>query len=278
MYAGGSLAIANHVAEFCDHVELLTYIGTKNSHEAFIRESLKANVKPTLISKSDSPTIVKRRYVEKYLVTKLLEVYDMNDEPLTEPEDDALCSALERILPNVDLVIVADFGHGLISARAIELLSRKAPFLAVNTQINAGNIGYHAISRYQRADYICIHEGEIRLDRRSRKGELKTLVRDLAKKMSCSTVMVTRGKHGTQIYREKEGFFECPSLAVRIIDRVGAGDAVLAVTSLCAAAKMPGELIGFVGNLAGAQAVGIVGNSASVGRVGLLKNVESLLK
>jgi rfaE bifunctional protein kinase chain/domain/rfaE bifunctional protein nucleotidyltransferase chain/domain len=277
MYAGGSLAIANHVAEFCDHVELLTYIGTKNSQEAFIRENLKPNIKPTLISKSDSPTIVKRRYVEKYLVTKLLEVYDMNDEPLPEDEDNALCSALEKILPKVDLVIVADFGHGLISSRAIELLSRKAPYLAVNTQINAGNIGYHAISRYQRADYICIHEGEIRLDRRSRRGELKTLVRDLSKKMNCSTVMVTRGKYGTQIYQE-DGFFECPSLAVRIIDRVGAGDAVLAVTSLCAAAKMPGDVIGFVGNLAGAQAVGIVGNSASVGRVGLLKSVESLLK
>ena len=230
------------------------------------------------VHKSESPTIVKRRYVEKYLVTKLLEVYEMNDEPLVESEDDILCSALEEILPNVDLVIVADFGHGLISPRAIELLSMKAPFLAVNTQINAGNIGYHAISRYRRADYICIHEGEIRLDRRSRKGDLKTLVRDLSKRMHCSTVMVTRGKHGTQVYRDKEGFFECPSLAVRIIDRVGAGDAVLAVTSLCAAAKVPSDVVGFIGNLAGAQAVGIIGNSASVGRVGLLKSVESLLK
>jgi rfaE bifunctional protein nucleotidyltransferase chain/domain len=277
-YAGGSLAIANHVADFCDRVHLLTYIGSTNPQEAFIRDHLKSNVQPVFVCKSDSPTIVKRRYVEKYLVTKLLEIYDMNDEPLLEAEDGVFCSVLEATFPKVDLVIVADFGHGLISPRAIELLSRKAPFLAVNTQINAGNLGYHAISRYHRADYICIHEGEIRLDRRSRKGDLKTLVRDLAKRMHCPTVMVTRGKHGNQVYREKEGFFECPSLAVRIVDRVGAGDAVLAITSLCAAARVPGDVIGFIGNLAGAQAVGIVGNSASVGRVGLLKTVESLLK
>lgn len=278
MNAGGILAIGNHVADFCNRIELLTYLGTTNPHEEFVRRRLKPDIRPTFIYKSDSPTIIKRRYIENYPLSKVLEVYEINDELLNEQEDDAFCAALEARLPECDLVIVADYGHGLISPRAAELLANKAPFLAVNTQMNAANIGFHTVSKYRRADYICIQEGEIRLDYRSRKGELKDLVRDLSRRLACSTVMVTRGKHGTLLYRDGAGFFECPSFAVHVVDRMGAGDAVLAVTSLCTAQHVPPDVIGFIGNLVGAQAVTIVGNSASIDRVGLLRSIESLLK
>jgi sugar/nucleoside kinase (ribokinase family) len=90
--------------------------------------------------------------------------------------------------------------------------------------------------------------------------------------------MVTRGKQGTMLYDRKGGFSDCPSFAVKVVDRIGAGDSVLAVTSLAAAARLPVDLIGFLGNLAGAQAVTIVGNSASISRVAMLKSVEALLK
>lgn len=278
LYAGGILAIGNHLADFCDRVELLTYLGTIDSREDFIRTLLKPNVHPMFLYKSDSPTVVKRRYVDKYLVTKLFEVYEINDELLNEAEDEALCGALESCLPECDVVIVADFGHGLLTPRAVDILSTKAKFLAVNTQINAANIGFHTISKYKHADYICIHEGEIRLDHRSRRGDIKELVKNISRRLACPTIMVTRGKHGTLLYRDGEGFSECPSFAIRVVDRVGAGDAVLALTSLCAGLRFPADMIGFLGNIIGAQAVAIIGNSASVDRVQLLKSVESILK
>jgi len=278
VHAGGALAIANHAAEFAKSVKLLTYLGAQNGREEFVRKSLKPNVSPSFIHKPDSPTIVKRRFVEKYLVTKLLEIYEMNDAPLTGPAEETFCSALEKALPEHDVVIAADFGHGLITPRVVDLLSRKAKFLAVNTQINAANIGFHTISKYPRADYVCIHEGEIRLDHRSREADIKTLIETLAARLSCETVMVTRGKIGTMLFNKEKGFFECPSFALKVVDRIGAGDAVFAVTSLCAAAKTPQGAMGFIGNLAGAQAVTIVGNSASISRVSMLKTIESLLK
>ena len=43
----------------------------------------------------------------------------------------------------------------------MEKLSKK---LAVNTQTNAGNMGYNVISKYPRADYICTDERELRLE------------------------------------------------------------------------------------------------------------------
>lgn len=277
-YAGGALAIANHLAAFCGHVGLATYLGTTNPSEEFVRSKLKSNVHPFFIRKTDSPTIVKRRYVEKYLVTKLLEVYEMNDDPLKPAEDEQLSKALAQMMSEYDIVIAADFGHGLITPQATELLCSKAKFLAVNTQINAGNMGFHAISKYRRADYVCIQEGEIRLDRRNRLGELDFLVRDLAERISCRTIMVTRGKIGTLLYSPEQGSFESPSLAFKVVDRVGAGDAVLAITSACVFRNMPLDLTGFIANLVGAQIVGVVGNSSSLERVPLLKSIEAMLK
>ncbi|MCM2303724.1 MAG: PfkB family carbohydrate kinase [Elusimicrobia bacterium] len=277
-HAGGSLAIANHLAEFCGKVDLVTYLGTKNTQEEFARANLKPTVTPHFVYKTDSPTIVKRRFVQAGLLNKLIEVYEMNDAPIEGPEEDDLCRFLEMKLSGYDVVIAADFGHGLIGPRAVELLTRKSRFLSVMTQINAANIGFHTISKYPRADYICIHEGELRLDHRNRRDDLKLLTKNLAQRLKASTVMVTRGTKGTLLYREGEGFSECPAFAMKVVDRIGAGDSVLAMTSLASAAKLPAEVIGFLGNLAGAQAVTIVGNSASISRVAMLKSVEALLK
>jgi len=124
-----------------------------------------------------------------------------------------------------DVVLAADFGHGLITPRAVELMSKKSRFLSVMTQINAANIGFHTISKYPKADYICIQEGEIRLDHRNRRDDLKPLIKGLAERLSASTIMVTRGTAGTLLYRKADGFSECPAFAIKVVDRIGAGDA-----------------------------------------------------
>ena len=123
-----------------------------------------------------------------------------------------------------------------------------------------------------------MHEGEIRLDGRDRTADLKELVRDVARRLSSQTVMVTRGKYGSLLYRPTAGFSECPAFAVKVLDRLGAGDAVLSVSALCDAQGFPPDVLGFLANLIGAQAVTIVGNSSSIDRVALLKSIESLLK
>ncbi len=53
---------------------------------------------------------------------------------------------------------------------------------------------------------------------------------------------------------------------------------MFAITSLCASKGMPLDLIGFLGNVVGAQAVNIVGNSSSIDRPAVFKTIDSLLK
>jgi rfaE bifunctional protein nucleotidyltransferase chain/domain len=151
-FAGGVLAAANHVASFADRVDVLTFLGEHGDQEPFVRGRLKPNVQPCFLYKSGSPTIVKKRFVEKYLSQKLFEVYHFNDDALSGEEEAVFCDRLEAMLPAYDVVIVTDYGHGMMTPKAIDLLCRRCRFLAVNTQSNAANHGLNAISKYPRAD------------------------------------------------------------------------------------------------------------------------------
>ena len=71
-------------------------------------------------------------------------------------------------MPEYDAVVVIDYGHGLLDRYAVDTICRKSRFLAVNAQSNAGNQGYHTISKYPRADYVTLAENEARLDARDR--------------------------------------------------------------------------------------------------------------
>lgn len=277
LFAGGSLAVANHAANFCREVDLITYIGDHDTHEAFIGSRLNENVSAHFITKKDSPTIVKRRYVERYLLSKLFEIYEFNDELLAEDESAELMRRMAASFEDANAVIVADFGHGLMTPEAMEFVASEAPFLALNTQINAANIGFHAISQYPRSDFVCIHDGEVRLDARSRRGDLSKLVAALAAKLSCKNILVTRGKLGCSFYDEGREY-SSPAFATTIVDRIGSGDAVLALTSLCVAVGCNPEIVSFLANVIGAQKVRIMGNRSAIDRVATLKFIDSLLK
>ena len=177
-----------------------------------------------------------------------------------------------------DLVVAADFGHGTISMKMKRLLSQKAPFLAVNAQSNAGNRGFNNITKYPHANFVSIAEHEIRLEMRDLTGKIWPMMDILAKKMRCCRFIVTRGRKGCMIYdREEGGFVQVPSFAQKVIDRVGAGDAFFALTSLAAVQDIPCEIIGFLGNVAGSLAVEIMGNQKFINKQTVTEYIEKLL-
>ena len=71
---------------------------------------------------------------------------------------------------------------------------------------------------------------------------------------------------------------EIPTLGETVIDRVGAGDAVLALSSLFAYQNAPADLIGFIGNVAGAEAINIMGNKTAIHKTSFMKHIMHLLK
>jgi len=277
-FAGGALAAANHVAGFCKDVHLVTCLGTQDSREDFIRAHLKTNIQAKFFYREDTPTVLKRRFVDPAFLSKMFEVCFLDDRDLPEPLAQEACRYLERNIQDYDLVMVADFGHGFIELNIVDVLCEKARFLAINAQTNSANTGFNLITKYPRADYICIDEPEIRLATHDKYGNLKDLIVRVAKQLECKRIAVTRGHLGSVTFTPEESFFEIPVFSKQVIDTMGAGDAYLSITSPCVAAGNPMQVVGFIGNAVGALAVLIIGNKSSVEPTPLFKFITALLK
>lgn len=277
-HAGGVLAVANHVAGFAGDVHLLTYLGDPATDETFIRGHLKPNARVSLVPQPGRHTVVKRRYVDPFQVSKMFEVMWLDgSEPPPEAED-AFLVQLESLATQYDLIIAADFGHGSIGTRTVEHLSASSAFLAVSAQTNSANHGYNLVTKYPRADYVCIDEEEMRLANHSPNGEIQALAAQVTTTLGCRALTVTRGSRGSLTWTPQTGFTQTPVFSTNVVDSVGAGDAYLSLTALCARAGYDPELLGFVGNCVGALAVRIIGNREPVQPTPLYQFIMTLLK
>src|SRR5207248_1376350 len=113
---------------------------------------------------------------------------------------------------------------------------------------------------------------------RDRRLTPEEMVLSVAARLNCSRVMMTQGKLGCLVYTPDEGFRAVPAFTTTVVDRIGAGDAVLCVTALCAAQNPPSDVLGFIGNVVGAEAVNILGNQRFIERIPLYRHIECLLK
>ena len=276
-HAGGALACANHVAEFCEEVHVVTCLGDEEFQEKFVRERLRANVSPRFFVRHGAPTVTKRRYVWEAMLLKLFEVVVADDTPLPSGVEEQVLAHLDGTLSDYDVVIAADYGHGLLGPRLVTQLTERARFLAVNTQANPGNFGFNVITKYPRADYVCVDELEVRLAMRERWRPLPQLIDAIRAHLQCSAISVTRGHEGVVASGPDQRYWEIPALSRDVVDRMGAGDAYLAVTAPCVAAGMPIDVAALIGGAAAAMAVGIVGNRTSVDAAAVQRFVTAVL-
>ena len=104
-------------------------------------------------------------------------------------------------------------------------------------------------------------------------------IKKLSKKLKSNYTHVTSGEEGSTIYNYAANeILSCPAFANKVIDKVGAGDAMLVIMSLCMKIKMPSDLALFLGSLAGATTVENIGNSKFINKDELLRQIQFSIK
>jgi bifunctional ADP-heptose synthase (sugar kinase/adenylyltransferase) len=279
IFAGGAIATANLAAQLCRHVDLVTLLGQQESHEEFVRGHLHENVELVPFYRKGGRTTVKSRLVDPAYVKKLIEVAYLSDEALPADEQGALNDWVDARIADYDAVIVNDFGHGMIDSGLIDIVCSKAKFLAVNAQTNSANRGFNLITKYPRADLICIDEPEARLAAMERYAPIESVLSDrLEKRIDCHVFIITHGKLGSVIYTNKEGVRRIPALTGEAIDTIGAGDAFFALAASLVASGSDPFHAAFIGNAVGAMKVRIVGQRHQITKPEILKYLSTLLK
>lgn len=280
-FPGGILACANHIAAFSENVHLVTCLGSQNTMQDLIETQISSKISTRFFYRDDAVTVLKRRYVEPAFLTKMFQIAFFNDTDLPEHVSQEVVQYLKTVLSDYDLVVVADYGHGFIDKNIRNALCESSKFMALNVQTNSANQGYNLVTKYPRADYICIDEPELRLAMSAKYAPIQEVIDDFASRYPKSIVTITRGHRGSITVvpdgHEGDTCFEAASVSNNIVDRVGAGDAYFAVTSLLAARKSPASIIGFVGNTVGAKAVEIVCNRDSIQAAPVYKSIKALL-
>jgi rfaE bifunctional protein kinase chain/domain len=275
IYAGGILAIANHLANFVEKIKLVTLVGDYDSNLDLINKSLNGNIELKSFTKENSPTTVKKRMVEFYKENKLFKIEYINDKPINNELTDEIVNYLNEQIPKYDLVVVGDFGHGFINEKIRRKLEEKSKFLALNVQSNSANMGYNYFNNYKKFDFICMNDEELRLPLCKQFEEINEVINETKSKFVFNNLLVTQGKKGC-IFVNGKNIFKSPIITTSIKDTVGAGDALFTISSLLVYLGADNELIPFLANCTGGIAANTMGNKESVTKEKLLNFIKEV--
>jgi sugar/nucleoside kinase (ribokinase family) len=126
---------------------------------------------------------------------------------------------------------------------------------------------------------VAINEVELRLAAHNRHDPLELVAESIGQLIRSDHIAITRGANGVMFKDRKSGTtHNVPALSTKVLDRIGAGDAFLALAGLCVGGGLPAEVAAYVGSVSAALDVQIVGNRESIKSVDLFKYVTTLLK
>jgi rfaE bifunctional protein kinase chain/domain/rfaE bifunctional protein nucleotidyltransferase chain/domain len=276
-YLGGALAVCRHLNSFIKKMYFLSYLGEKKEFKDFINLNLSKNIFSKFIYKKNSPTILKKRFVDKLTNAKTLGVYQLNDEFLNYNESKKLLQYFSNLYKKSDLIIISDYGHGLLNKKFIEIIKKTKKFIAVNVQVNSSNIGYHSLKNFNGVDCMIINENELRYEMRSKNEDIQILMKKLIKEMKLKNLIVTRGSSGVIMITKNYKIFRCQAYAGKIVDKIGAGDAMIAILALLLFTNVDSQLSLFVASLCASQKISFIGNKQSIDKNILLKEIEHLI-
>lgn len=208
---------------------------------------------------------------------RLLKVDKLENLPIPDKLVERLADSLTS--SPTDAFIFSDFRHGIFSSQTIPRLIGVLPrgiFRAADSQVASrwGNI-----LEFQGFDLITPNEREARFALGDQDSVVRPLAMELYKKAACKTLIMKLGDRGLITYRapspDVRAFFTVDSFADKVVDPVGAGDALLAYATLSLAATQSNAIASILGSMAAAVACEHEGNQ-TVAPEAVLKKLQAV--
>lgn len=280
-YAGGSLAIANHLSDFVDDVSILITHGGESYFKNLLDTKMDPRVKVISKEVPNVPTPRKTRYIANDKVQRLFELTDLRADQWHYHSPEEYVKSLMELSGKSSMVIAADFGHGLFEGGVLASMTDLKPFTALNVQTNSSNFGFNPFKKHKRFSYLSIDLKEARIAYQDRFASHVELVEKMKEDLKINNIAfaMTMGGQGSFFVPAHHGAeIKTPAFADNVVDALGAGDAFFAMTSVLLKAGCPEVMVPFLGNIFAGLKTKIIGNKTAVTRAQFLKAVTAILK
>lgn len=251
---GGAANVASNIASLGGEPVLVGVVGTDENAD-HLRSELKIRGVSSewLVTAKERPTVTKTRIISGQQQIVRLDRERTSD--VQEADADAVLSAFEQNIGNVDACLISDYAKGLLTgsicARVISRARQVGKPVVVDPK-GASFLKYSGCSvitpNLRETEVASKHVIESEADLFMAVAQLQAVLAD-------SAVLVTRGPDGMTLFRDRVEVLHAPALAREVFDVTGAGDTVVGTLTLALASGLRMEEAVLLANMAASVVV-----------------------
>ena len=254
-FVGGAGIVAKHLKSAGAEVSFTTVLGDDSLAEFALKDLSEAGVNCMPIIDRTRPTTNKNAVVAGGY--NLLKIDTLDNRSISDRILETFTQQIRETA--VDVVVFADFRHGIFNRDTIPALTRAIPkdvFRVADSQVASrwGNI-----LEFQGFDLLTPNEREARFALGDQDSVVRPLGLELYRQAGCKTLILKLGERGLltfraipQNYEDVRAFFTVDTFADRVVDAVGSGDALLAYAALSLFKTKSAVIASVLGSLAAA--------------------------
>jgi rfaE bifunctional protein kinase chain/domain/rfaE bifunctional protein nucleotidyltransferase chain/domain len=277
-FIGGAAIVAQHLRAAGAKVKFSTVLGNDAFKDFVIDGLTEAGIHCDPIIDRARPTTHKNAFVcGDY---RLLKVDTLDNRSISDPQLETIAQQIAS--SRARAVVFSDFRHGIFNRRTIPNLIQAIPsgtFKVADSQVASrwGNI-----LEFKGFDLITPNEREARFSLADQDTGVRPLAARLHEEAEAQTVILKLGDRGIITARngkedDLRSFFVVDSFVDRLVDAVGAGDALLAYATLAMVTDGSEVLATILGSFAAALECEMDGNHP-ITPTDLLRKIEVIEK
>ena len=266
-YPGGAANVARNVSPFTPHVSIMGRVGRDEQAEQLrsLLKSERVGCEPLLVSET-LRTISKARVIARQ--QQVVRVDREKIEKLSAAELREVESRLNALAPQLDAIIVEDYGKGFVTDELMDVVTKAARVgrLLVTVDPSPRNplpwrgvdiVKPNRLEAFAAAGIEDSHLPKTPLEN----DELLRVGSALLEKWDTPMVLVTLGEQGMILFQRSKAPHHIPTRAREVFDVSGAGDTAIAVLTLALASGMTPEAAADAANHASGIVVAKLGTA-----------------
>lgn len=253
---GGAGNVAQNIALLGGKATLVGICGQDTYGENLQHICAEMKIDCSLVFSPSRETTLKSRIMAAH--QQMLRVDRESNAPLDAAERKALCQMVESRLDDFDVVILSDYGKGVISQEFLEWFrERKKENHKILLDPKTCNFPFYSGLYCMTPNMKEASEGlDISI---TTKGEIIQAGKRLVQERNLGALVITLGAEGMAIFLPGTGVYHLSTTAQKVFDVTGAGDTVIAVIGLGIASGLDLLTSSILANCSAGLVVGQVG-------------------